>query len=441
MVSSFTDYTVGIYLGRAGETTKRKMLLAISLFVNLGILFVFKYFNFFISQFVGILNYLGLNAHYPTLSIILPVGISFYTFKTVSYTFDIYNRKLKPTNSVIDYLLYVSFFPQLLAGPIEKASNLLPQLRDNRTFSYDKAMLGCQLILWGLFKKVVVADNAALIVNTVFSSPDYYQVNPFWLASGIIFFSFQIYCDFSGYSDMAIGSASLLGFDSMTNFKTPYFSRNVAEFWRRWHISLNTWFIDYVYKPMGGSRVSKLFALRNIFAVFLISGLWHGAQWTFVMWGFFCALCYIPLFIFGTNKKYSGFVAENNFLPDFKEIVSMSVTYTLICIGWVFFRSESLTAAMNYIYAFMTGFFSFSLKEFSPLTLAKFLPTKDIPVFLNTILAIIFLLVVEWFGRGKEYAANFNFGAVRHFMFSNAIILMIILFGRFSHQEFIYFQF
>lgn len=440
-ISSSTDFTVGLWLERTEIQARRKILLSISLLVNVGILFVFKYFNFFISQFINLLNIFGVNAQYTTLSIILPVGISFYTFKTLSYTIDVYYKKLRPTDSVIDFFSFVAFFPQLLAGPIERASNLLHQLGTDRKFCYDKAMHGCKLILWGFFKKVVIADNAALIVNTVFSSPDYFQINPFWLACGIVFFSFQIYCDFSGYSDIAIGSANLLGFDCMINFRTPYFSRNVAEFWRRWHISLNTWFRDYLYKPLGGSRETKLKTLRNIFAVFLISGLWHGANWTFVVWGFFCALCYIPLFVSGSNRKYAVMGAQNNFFPDFKEIVSISITYMLVCVGWLFFRSESIPAAASYMHALLSGILSTSLIEYSPLSLVSFLPAKDLPIFLNTAIAIAFLLVVEWCSREKEYVTDFDFGAVRNFMFNNVVILLIILFGRFSHQEFLYFQF
>ena len=268
----------------------------------------------------------------------LPVGISFYTFQTMSYTIDIYKKKLKPTKDFISFASFVSFFPQLVAGPIERASNLLPQILKKREFKYEQGVQGLRLILWGMFKKVVIADSLAPMVDDIFSNYQDFGGGTLWL--GAIYFAFQIYCDFSGYSDMAIGTSKLFGFELMSNFKFPYFSRNIGEFWRRWHISLSTWFRDYLYIPLGGSQEGKWKSIRNIFIIFLVSGFWHGANWTFIFWGLFHSILFLPSFIFNTNRKYTtSIIAENTIIPSPKELFQVGSTFILVTIGWVFFRS------------------------------------------------------------------------------------------------------
>ena len=279
LFSSFVDYGIGLALKNENRAQKRKFLLCVSLFLNLGLLSFFKYFNFFIANFKSAFTFFGHSLDVPSLNIILPVGISFYTFQTLSYGIDVYRRKLEPTRDIVAFLAFVSFFPQLVAGPIERATHLLPQFYSKRVFNYDKAVDGLRLILWGFFKKIVIADNAALYVNDIFTN--YTQYSGGTLILGAVLFAFQIYGDFSGYSDIAIGLARLFGFDLMRNFKYPYFSKNIAEFWKKWHISLTTWFRDYLYLPLGGNRGSLFFKIRNVFIVFLVSGFWHGAKWTF----------------------------------------------------------------------------------------------------------------------------------------------------------------
>jgi alginate O-acetyltransferase complex protein AlgI len=301
--STLIDFSVAKAMHAAKSQTQKKYFLYASIFVNIGLLGFFKYFNFFIESWVELCQNIGFQVNITTLNIILPVGISFYTFQTLSYTIDIYREKIEPETNLINFSAFVAFFPQLVAGPIERASNLLPQFSKQRTFSYEKAVSGIRLILWGLFKKVVIADSCAMYANTIFENSENY--NSGTLILGAIFFAFQIYGDFSGYSDIAIGVARLFGFDLMTNFKKPYFSRDIAEFWRRWHISLSTWFRDYVYIPLGGSKGSLLKKIRNVFIIFIVSGFWHGANWTFIFWGLLNALFFIPLLLL--NKyKYSS---------------------------------------------------------------------------------------------------------------------------------------
>ena len=293
-LSTVVDFLVGIRIEEAPEKARKKRWLWVSLAVNLGILGYFKYANFFIENWIAAWDSLGVTMHASTLQIILPVGISFYTFQTLSYSIDIFRGNLKATRDPVAFGAFVSFFPQLVAGPIERATNLLPQITSHREFTYEQGRDGMRLILWGMFKKVVVADSCAPYVDMCFDNPEAFSGST--LILGAILFSFQIYGDFSGYSDIAIGTAKLFGFELMTNFKFPYFSRDIAEFWRRWHISLSTWFRDYLYIPLGGSRVSKPKAIRNVFVIFLVSGFWHGANWTFIVWGGIHALLFIPLF-------------------------------------------------------------------------------------------------------------------------------------------------
>ena len=331
IVSSFTDYLIGIQIENLKNKIYKKRALVLSLFVNLGILLVFKYYNFFIDNFKIVLEKMNLQTNPELINIILPIGISFYTFQTLSYTIDVYNNKISAHRDSISFFAFVAFFPQLVAGPIERAKNLLPQFLIKRKFNYDFAISGCRLILIGLFKKMVIADNISLIVDPIYSNQNDYLGFPILLAT--IFFAFQIYCDFSGYSDIAIGLARLLGFKLMTNFNTPYFSKSLTDFWRNWHISLSTWFKDYVYIPLGGNRISKKKMHLNILITFLLSGFWHGANWTFLIWG---AIHGFGLII----EKNFYFKLKNNFVLDSLRIFS---TFSIVCLAWIFFRSETFS--------------------------------------------------------------------------------------------------
>ena len=349
LLSTIVDYLVGLNISKQGSKKKQKLLLLCSVLFNLSVLGFFKYYNFFVDSWVDLFSSLGYQIKSVwTLNIILPVGISFYTFQTMSYTIDIYRKKLKPTKDFISFASFVSFFPQLVAGPIERASNLLPQILKKRVFEYEQGIQGLRLILWGMFKKVVIADTLAPMVDNIFGNYQDLGGGVLWL--GAVYFAFQIYCDFSGYSDIAIGTAKLFGFELMSNFRFPYFSRNIGEFWRRWHISLSTWFRDYLYIPLGGSQEGEWKSIRNIFIIFLVSGFWHGANWTFVFWGLFHSILFLPSFIFKTNRKYTtSIIAENTLLPSPKEFIQVITTFTLVTIGWVFFRSETITDAFSYL--------------------------------------------------------------------------------------------
>ena len=306
--STLVDYTIGCLLKNEENEKKRKILLYTSLFINLSFLGFFKYYNFFVENFVEAFSLFGVKLNIETLNIILPVGISFYTFQTLSYTIDVYQRKLEPTKDLIAFASFVTFFPQLVAGPIERATDLLPQFYKKRVFDYHKAVDGLRQILWGLFKKIVIADNCAQFANIIFNNSADYSGST--LVLGAIFFAFQIYGDFSGYSDIAIGTSRLFGFELKKNFHFPYFSRDIAEFWRRWHISLNTWFRDYIYIPLGGSRGGTAMKVRNTFVIFIVSGFWHGANWTFIAWGLLNAIYFLPLLLTSKNRVNLGVVAD-----------------------------------------------------------------------------------------------------------------------------------
>lgn len=418
LISTIIDFFIARQFSISRNIIKTdKILLSISVMVNLGILGTFKYLNFFIGSFVELMNSMGFRIESSlTLDIILPVGISFYTFQTLSYTIDAYHRKLKPTNSFIEFATYVSFFPQLVAGPIERASNLLPQISSNRIFNSKNAFQGLRLIIFGMFKKVVIADSLAPIVDQIFGN--YHELNGGVLFLGAFYFAFQIYCDFSGYSDIAIGLAKLFGFEIMSNFRFPYFSRNISEFWRKWHISLSTWFRDYVYIPLGGSRVSTLRSVGNVFTVFLLSGLWHGANLTFLAWGLFHSLLFIPEFLL-KNFNSAGWSAMNFKNSRILEIFQILKTFVLVSIGWVFFRSPTISDSFQYL-----------KRMFTELELPN---TFRSPI----VMYIIPFIVLDFYHRKDERLSSLRpIDLVECYIL---VYLIILFFGQ--EASFIYFQF
>ena len=417
LLSTIIDYVVGLNIPKQDSEKNKKLLLYCSVLFNLSVLGFFKYYNFFVDSWVELFSSIGYEIKSVwTLNIILPVGISFYTFQTMSYTIDVYKKKLYPTKDFISFATFVSFFPQLVAGPIERASNLLPQILKKREFKYEQGVQGLRLILWGMFKKVVIADSLAPVVNDIFTNYQDFGGVTLWL--GAVYFAFQIYCDFSGYSDIAIGTSKLFGFELMSNFKFPYFSRNIGEFWRRWHISLSTWFRDYLYIPLGGSKEGNWKSIRNIFIIFLVSGFWHGANWTFIFWGLFHSILFIPSFIFKTNRQYTtSIIGENTILPSLKEFLQVGTTFLLVTIGWVFFRSETLMDSINYIMRMNWDFNS---------------------IYVNKTPFIFFLIFFEWqfrFCERKIYRKS-NFSILYDLIF----IFLIIAFAG-NNKTFIYFNF
>ncbi|CAM4153458.1 MBOAT family protein [Gillisia hiemivivida] len=424
IASTLVDFYIGRLLHHTRKQIHRKTLLSLSLIFNLGLLGFLKYYNFFIESWINSWANIGIEMHISSLNIILPVGISFYTFQTLSYTIDVYRRKIEPTSNFINFSVFVAFFPQLVAGPIERAKHLLPQFSKKRIFIEERGISGIHLILWGLFKKIVIADSCAIYVNAIFNN--YQNMNSATLLLGAVYFAFQIYGDFSGYSDIAIGTGRLFGFDLMRNFNFPYFSRNIAEFWRRWHISLSTWFRDYLYIPLGGSRGSKWQQVRNVFIIFLVSGFWHGANWTFVIWGGLHALFFIPLLLGEQNRKHLNQVAENKILPSFLELMQMLSTFGLTSFAWIFFRADSLTDAANFIKRIFTDL-RFEL---------QYLSIERYNVEMLLIIGIFVLL--EWFHRNLEHPFIGSYKWVKIV----AAILMLLTLGVYSDQkEFIYFQF
>jgi len=425
LFSTVVDFLVGQELSTENDEKKRKYLLWTSILVNLGFLAFFKYFNFFLDNFVTAFSFFGTEISTRSLNIILPVGISFYTFQTLSYTIDVYKRRLTPTNDFIAFSAFVSFFPQLVAGPIERATHLLPQFYQKRRFDYDLAVNGMRQILWGLFKKIVIADGCAQYANQIFNNSDDYSGST--LIMGAVLFAFQIYGDFSGYSDIAIGTSRLFGFDLMKNFNFPYFSRDIAEFWRRWHISLSTWFRDYVYIPLGGSRGGTWMRVRNTFIIFLVSGFWHGPNWTFVAWGGLNALYFLPLLLTKNNRNNLDTVGQDSNLPSIKELFNMLLTFALTTLAWVFFRAEDMGHALSYL----GGIFD------RPIIKRPQVYPEPLIYF------VIGFVLIEWFGRREEFAMAkiSRYKAVRWFCYL-AIILLTYFFGNFSENiEFIYFQF
>jgi len=424
--STGLDYFTGLMMSDTPDKRKRQLWFWLSVCVNLGFLAIFKYYNFFVDSFADLLSTFGIKGNLTTLQVILPVGISFYTFHGLSYVIDIYYGRIKPERNFINYSVFVCFFPLLVAGPIERATHLLPQITRERTFDYTKAVDGLRQILWGLFKKIVIADNCASIVNPIFDN--YHTQSSSNLLLGAILFAFQIYGDFSGYSDIALGTARLLGIELLRNFGFPYFSRDIAEFWRRWHISLTTWFRDYLYIPLGGSRGTKWQSVRNTFIIFLVSGLWHGANWTFIFWGAFHAALFMPLLIFGRNRLYTNTVAEGKFLPSIKEFTQMLTTFSLVILGWIFFRSTSLKDAFGYI----ISLFSHSIFT---------MPTHKV----STLSVYIFsLMLFEWIQRERKHGLSQIESIIKlqplRWGIYIFLILSIIQFGGKS-ETFIYFQF
>ncbi|SHF91271.1 D-alanyl-lipoteichoic acid acyltransferase DltB, MBOAT superfamily [Salegentibacter echinorum] len=428
--STIVDFTIGLALDKTENFRKRKYLLWGSLFANLGILGVFKYFNFFIDNVSSAFSFFGTDWSMSSLNIILPVGISFYTFQTLSYTIDVYKRKLEPTKNIITFAAFVSFFPQLVAGPIERATNLLPQFKKNRHFNYEEATDGIRQILWGLFKKMVIADNCALYANYIFENSASLSGSTQLL--GALFFTFQIYGDFSGYSDIAIGTARLFGFNLMQNFAFPYFSRDIAEFWRRWHISLSTWFRDYLYIPLGGSRGGTSMKIRNTFFIFVVSGFWHGASWTFIIWGALNAAYFLPLLLSGKNRQNMDIVAKGKLFPAAKEVLKIVVTFSLTVLAWIFFRVEDTPHAI----AIIGDIFSksiFTIPYYPGLGLAK-----------STFILLFLFIVIEWFGREHQFAIQ-NLSKVRSLTLrwvSYSFLAFLIGMYMFTDKsQFIYFDF
>ena len=430
VISTLVDYFVGIAIHKSDSTQKRKWLLSLSLLINLGFLFTFKYFNFFGENFAALFQNFGMELSWTTINIVLPVGISFYTFQTLSYTIDVYRGKIEPCTNLISFGAYVAFFPQLVAGPIERAEKLLPQFYKERHFDYHNAILGCRQILWGMFKKVVVADNCAYFVDIIFNGSD--AASGGILLLGAILFAFQIYGDFSGYSDIAIGVAKLFGFDLMKNFAYPYFSRDISEFWRRWHISLSTWFRDYLYIPLGGSRVSLPLQLRNVFAIFLVSGFWHGANWTFFIWGLIHSLLYIPQVLSKSNRNNLAIVTEGWNLGFLREVLRIITTFLVVCVAWIFFRADDLSHALTYIANMLDVFDTDQPKWVDRMYDLRFY---------ECIVFIFILLGVEWVNK------QYEFGLYRMFKnnllrISTYLILALIVAQYFyGESSFIYFQF
>lgn len=424
-LSSAIDYAVALALGQEERAGRRKALLWLSIGANLGMLGAFKYYNFFAANVEHAFSVLGKPLALPHLDVVLPVGISFYTFQTMSYTIDVYRRQMRPERDAIAFLAYVSFFPQLVAGPIERAISLLPQFKVARAFDRSLAVDGLRQMLWGLFKKVVVADNCASFADVVFDAPGEHTGST--LLVGALLFTFQIYCDFSGYSDIAIGCARLFGFELMRNFAVPYFSRDIAEFWRRWHISLSTWFRDYVYIPLGGSRGSALSRVRNTMVIFILSGFWHGANWTFICWGTLNAAYFIPLLIADRNRRNLDTVAAGSLLPNLREAWGMTTTFLLTVLAWVFFRAEDMDAAVTHIGGIL-----------SP-TLFTVPAVRPFDVF--TI--ILFLVAAEWASRTLRHPLELlnrvPWRSARWAVYYG-LLAAIIAFGG-KEQEFIYFQF
>jgi D-alanyl-lipoteichoic acid acyltransferase DltB (MBOAT superfamily) len=418
------DYLTALWLERETSPRGRRFVLLVSLVANLGVLGFFKYYGFFLTSFVDLLQRFGLRPNVHVLRVILPVGVSFYTFQSLSYTIDVYRRRLRPTRDLLAFLTFHSFFPQLVAGPIERAADLLPQVLRRRTFDVEAAKDGVRQMLWGLFKKVVIADRLGAHVDHVFRS--YASLGGLDLLAGTFFFAIQIYCDFSGYTDIAIGTARLFGFRLTRNFAYPYFSRNMAEFWHRWHITLSTWFRDYVYIPLGGNRGTKWFAVRNVILTFVISGLWHGANWTFVAWGLLNGLYYAPVMLSGEQHRYTEIVAAGRLLPTVRDALRIAATFALTLLAWVFFRADSLPTALRFLgTAFSRPYAVEPLREYA-----------------RALVAAAAVMTVEWLQRTRPHGlAVENLPRPARWLAYYAVTVVIFFFGDTGNVPFIYFQF
>ncbi|MCH2232352.1 MAG: MBOAT family protein [Crocinitomicaceae bacterium] len=434
LFSTIVDYICAINLGKESIKVSRKLLLWTSIISNLGLLLTFKYLGFFHEVFLDLKSFFGEGANEGVIRLILPMGISFYTFQTMSYTIDVYQRKIKPEKHFGIFALFVTFFPQLVAGPIERASNLLPQFKQKKVFEYDKVTSGLRLIIWGLFKKVVIADRLAYFVNAVYENPETYDGLPLILAT--VFFAFQIYCDFSGYSDIAIGTARMFGFKLMENFRRPYHASSITDFWKRWHISLSTWFRDYVYIPLGGNRRVKWRWYYNLFITFVISGFWHGAKWTFLIWGAFHGVLLIIEILFKARKPPQKFGSR---------VLRVFLTFVLVCFGWIFFRANSLSDAI-YIYQNM---FTGLLQDCSDvITNRNFARSSELYMgqsmitFFIAVLSIAFMEFVHFFERkNSDFIQLKKANLFTRWLVYYSMIVIILLFGVFGTNEFIYFQF
>lgn len=427
--STFVDFTIGSLLRKEKNAKRRKIYVWTSVLVNLGFLGFFKYYNFFIDSFINSFSFFGKEIGLNSLNIILPVGISFYTFQTLSYTLDVYKKKLDPIRDVIAFSAFVSFFPQLVAGPIERASNLLPQILNKRQFNHLQISEGLRLMIWGLFKKVVIADSLAPIVDDIFSNQDVYPSSTLFL--GAILFGFQIYGDFSGYSDIAIGTAKLFGVELMSNFKFPYFSKSISEFWRRWHISLSTWFRDYLYIPLGGSKVAKVKVVRNIFIIFIVSGFWHGANWTFIVWGMYHAVLFLPIYFSGNKTKHIGASDSVSHKKNYIiKIARVFFTFLMVTLGWVFFRSSSLKIAFDYLNEMLFGF-----------TYDYYMHPMGYRMIDYYILLLLFVLFEYLIRKDERNPLSFKNGKVRFVCYGLMVFLMLLFYDGGVDRSFIYFQF
>ncbi len=429
--STLVDFFVGQQIYKHVDNRKKsRYWLWVSVAFNVGLLGFFKYFNFFVDSFLEMVHTMGYDIKSTwTLSIILPVGISFYTFQTMSYSFDIYYKRLKPTKDLPAFMAFVAFFPQLVAGPIERASNLLEQIIKKKEFSYERATSGIKLIFWGFFKKLVIADSLAPIVDDIFAN--YTDLPTSTLVLGVSLFSFQVYGDFSGYSDIAIGTAKLFGVELMSNFRFPTFSRNVAEYWQRWHVSLSTWFRHYLYIPMGGSRVSKLKSVRNICVIFLVSGFWHGANWTFIFWGGLHALFYIPVFLLGRNRIFAdNVIGQNSVFPSLKEVGMVLWTFILVTFSRIFFRSPTLTDSFNYI-----------KRLFTDLSYENYVHPMGYRMIDFYVLLAIFVIYEYIIRKDERNPFKFKSKALRFALYTIVVMAILLFYDDGVNRSFIYFQF
>ena len=429
VITSLSSFSSGLLIKHfEGQRGRQKAVSAANIVLNLGILAAFKYFNFFIDSLGSLLSLAGITIDWPTANIILPVGISFYTFQALSYSIDVYARRIEPTRDIVAFFSFISFFPQLVAGPIERATNLLPQMLKERNFDYCKAVDGMRQMLWGFFKKLIIADGCAEVVNNVWDKLDTTPGLSLFVCS--LLFTFQIYADFSGYSDIAIGCAKLFGIRLTTNFRVPYFSRNVREFWRRWHITLMGWFTQYVYFPLGGSRCSRARTILNTIIVFALSGLWHGADWTFVLWGLYHAILFIPLILLN-SRSHKDTVAHGRLLPSVGEFASMLVTFLLVNFGWILFRAPDFAGFCD----FTARLFSSSLFNWHGLNMRM----------ATMLMWCAGLLLVEWFQREREHVLQLDGYRLFSLQWTRlalyAVIVFLIFYFAGQVQTFIYFQF